>query len=99
MICHKKGNLIFCDSCTLFYHLNCLCPPLTSIPETTWNCPKCISEGVVPGNKEEAIKNLKRMFALPQKQKIILSKSTSRKINKSPSISPRENDYVKQEYI
>lgn len=96
MICHKVDNLIFCDNCTLFYHLNCLCPPLVEIPEGPWNCPKCISEGLVPGNKDEAIKNLKRMFALPQKQKIVLSKNSAKRNLKANGLylsptSPNDN--------
>lgn len=40
--CHKScrvGALIQCDKCDLFFHLDCLDPPLTTIPPTVWICP------------------------------------------------------------
>ena len=40
-VCGDGGTLICCDSCDAAYHLHCLDPPLTEIPEGKWNCPKC----------------------------------------------------------
>lgn len=40
-VCHRSGELIICDECSLTYHLQCLSPPLTSVPSTYWLCPKC----------------------------------------------------------
>ncbi|KAK3754887.1 hypothetical protein QZH41_018942, partial [Actinostola sp. cb2023] len=40
-ICKTSGELLMCDTCNLVYHLNCLDPPLTSIPPGMWMCPKC----------------------------------------------------------
>ncbi|XP_076763687.1 ubiquitin-like with PHD and ring finger domains 1 [Xylocopa sonorina] len=37
-----EHNLLLCDECNYAYHLNCLNPPLTSIPEEDyWYCPEC----------------------------------------------------------
>ncbi|XP_018560999.1 PHD finger protein 12 [Anoplophora glabripennis] len=41
--CRKScriAPLISCDFCELFYHLDCLDPPLTSPPSGRWMCPK-----------------------------------------------------------
>lgn len=35
----KKAPLIACDFCPLFFHLDCLDPPLTALPTTMWMCP------------------------------------------------------------
>lgn len=35
----RIGALIQCDKCDLFFHLDCLDPPLTTIPATVWICP------------------------------------------------------------
>ncbi|XP_055323357.1 PHD finger protein 12 [Sitodiplosis mosellana] len=35
----KKAPLISCDYCPLFFHQDCLDPPLTALPTTLWMCP------------------------------------------------------------
>ena len=42
VVCDDGGVLIFCDKCNGTYHLGCLNPPLTAIPEGVWLCPKCL---------------------------------------------------------
>ncbi|KAG5447792.1 choline dehydrogenase 5 [Clonorchis sinensis] len=39
--CHDGGDLICCENCPVSYHLGCLIPPLTNIPEGVWLCPRC----------------------------------------------------------
>lgn len=39
--CSDGGDLLCCDACPLSFHLKCLDPPLTSIPEGEWKCPNC----------------------------------------------------------
>lgn len=41
LVCDDGGVLICCDECSGTYHLDCLDPPLESIPEDKWYCPKC----------------------------------------------------------
>ncbi|KAJ8956226.1 hypothetical protein NQ318_014957 [Aromia moschata] len=36
----RVAPLISCDFCELFYHLDCLDPPLTTPPSGRWMCPK-----------------------------------------------------------
>lgn len=41
-LCEKScrvGPLIQCDYCPLLYHMDCLDPPLTSLPTVRWICP------------------------------------------------------------
>ena len=33
--------LILCDDCNLAYHLQCLRPALSEVPEGHWSCPLC----------------------------------------------------------
>lgn len=35
----RVGALIQCDFCPLLYHMDCLNPPLTSLPTNRWMCP------------------------------------------------------------
>lgn len=34
-------QMLLCDTCNHGYHMFCLSPPLTCIPDGDWNCPKC----------------------------------------------------------
>lgn len=47
-ICHQRRDqhlLAKCDTCHLYYHLNCLNPPLTRLPKKSklygWQCSEC----------------------------------------------------------
>ena len=40
-VCRRSGELLMCDVCSLVYHLQCLDPPLSSVPVGLWSCPKC----------------------------------------------------------
>lgn len=40
-MCRRSGQLLMCDTCSRVYHLDCLDPPLKTIPKGMWICPKC----------------------------------------------------------
>ena len=43
-VCGKDGTekeLLCCEACPRVYHLDCLSPPLTAVPEGNWYCPHC----------------------------------------------------------
>jgi len=40
-VCHRSGELLMCDVCSLVYHLQCLDPPLVTVPQGFWSCLKC----------------------------------------------------------
>ncbi len=59
-VCQRTGELLMCDTCSLVYHLQCLEPPLTGVPQGLWSCPKCVvsaaarrSPSDVPQQREE----------------------------------------------
>eukprot|EP00111_Clytia_hemisphaerica_P006394 TCONS_00018575-protein len=39
--CDREEVLLLCDDCDNGYHADCLNPPLSSIPEEEWFCPRC----------------------------------------------------------
>eukprot|EP00980_Cylindrotheca_fusiformis_P030496 scaffold24915_cov117-Cylindrotheca_fusiformis.AAC.1 len=41
VVCDDGGDLLVCDGCERAYHLGCLKPPLSQIPEGDWFCPRC----------------------------------------------------------
>ncbi|KAL0272292.1 UNVERIFIED_CONTAM: hypothetical protein PYX00_005328 [Menopon gallinae] len=42
-ICHRLGDLLCCETCPAVYHLECVDPPLTDVPEEDWQCNICRS--------------------------------------------------------
>ena len=42
--CKDGGELLCCDFCPLAYHLKCLVPPMETIPNGDWRCPRCEAE-------------------------------------------------------
>lgn len=43
---NRPSKMLICDGCSAGYHLDCLTPPLTTVPAEDWFCPVCISEGL-----------------------------------------------------
>lgn len=43
--CGVGGELVLCELCPAVYHIQCMDPPLTEIPEGEWFCPDC--EGAI----------------------------------------------------
>lgn len=51
MGCGKADDddeLLECEKCDAPYHLTCLSPPLSAIPEGEWFCPKCLATPGAP---------------------------------------------------
>uniref|UniRef100_G3TQN3 E3 ubiquitin-protein ligase UHRF n=1 Tax=Loxodonta africana TaxID=9785 RepID=G3TQN3_LOXAF len=68
------GKQIMCDECDMAFHIYCLCPPLSSIPdEDEWYCPECrndASEVVLAGEKlKESKKKAKMASATSSSQR------------------------------
>ncbi|KAJ6635399.1 PHD finger protein 12 [Pseudolycoriella hygida] len=40
----KKAPLVACDYCSLFFHQDCLDPPLTALPTGLWMCPNHVEQ-------------------------------------------------------
>ena len=39
--CSKMGDLLCCELCPAVYHLDCLTPSLSEVPDNEWFCPVC----------------------------------------------------------
>ncbi|ALC44637.1 Mi-2, partial [Drosophila busckii] len=53
-VCKDGGELLCCDSCPSAYHTFCLNPPLDTIPDGDWRCPRCSCPPLV-GKAEKII--------------------------------------------
>jgi PHD and RING finger domain-containing protein 1 len=39
--CDREDRMLLCDGCDLGYHLECLDPPMDTVPLEEWFCPEC----------------------------------------------------------
>lgn len=49
-ICRKScriAPLLACDYCPLYFHLDCLDPPMTAFPSGRWMCPNHVEQFLV----------------------------------------------------
>jgi PHD-finger len=46
-VCDDGGSLVICDGCEGEYHIECLRPPLKSVPEGHWECDECVDRKVL----------------------------------------------------
>lgn len=41
-VCGDGGELLCCDTCPKGFHLQCIDPPISSVPRGRWLCPECV---------------------------------------------------------
>eukprot|EP00854_Cymbomonas_tetramitiformis_P034632 gene34632-biopygen34664 len=52
-VCRKadgEAEMLSCDACNRGYHLWCLIPALSEVPEGEWLCPRCSGTGMQAAN-------------------------------------------------
>lgn len=77
--CHKaaySNRMLFCDACDKGFHMECLVPPLSSLPEGRWICPVCVEE---PSLSTDLVDHLRGGIdpRIASKQKLLRRSSTS----------------------
>ncbi|KAL2010572.1 hypothetical protein VTN00DRAFT_6379 [Thermoascus crustaceus] len=55
-----RPSILVCDSCENGYHKYCLDPPLNTVPEYDWHCPKCLVGTGEFGFEEGGVYSLKQ---------------------------------------
>ncbi|KAJ7183171.1 hypothetical protein C8R46DRAFT_885015 [Mycena filopes] len=63
-ICLQKGDdarILFCDSCDRGWHMDCLDPPVESMPRGKWYCPVC--PNAAPTERETSVASSSRSAA------------------------------------
>lgn len=89
-ICKKNSDLhliIDCDKCKNYYHINCLDPPLDSVPKKTkqygWECSKCTHDDTESENEEIVDLNAPRSLRNDRKREEKKAFNLSTYLNKS----------------
>ena len=53
----REDVMLICDGCLKGYHLDCLDPPLDSVPaESPWCCTTCLQQGLTPAILDELLR-------------------------------------------
>lgn len=53
----SAGTILICDNCDDEYHMGCLDPPVFSVPEGDWFCPKCDPDAYAALRKRSMIEH------------------------------------------
>lgn len=58
-VCHRLGDLLCCETCPAVFHLECVDPPLSDVPNEDWQCQLCkshklsgVSDCILPLEKQ-----------------------------------------------
>ncbi|XP_019749721.1 PHD and RING finger domain-containing protein 1 isoform X2 [Hippocampus comes] len=55
-VCHgsdREDRLLLCDGCDAGYHMECLTPPLDTVPVEEWFCPECVANNNSGSGEEQ----------------------------------------------
>lgn len=65
-ICNQSDRediMLLCDGCDAGYHMDCLMPPLTEIPEGSWYCDNCFASEVTDDDIPEVLAEMESFVA------------------------------------
>ncbi|XP_065812724.1 PHD and RING finger domain-containing protein 1 isoform X2 [Labrus bergylta] len=71
----REDRLLLCDGCDAGYHMECLTPPLDSVPVEEWFCPECVANN---RNSRGTAEELSETESLPSSAVPTTSRSQSR---------------------
>ncbi len=94
-VCFSKRDrtsTILCDICDSEYHMDCLSPPLLSLPSTDWFCPTCVnvimSSKVGKGGRKGMMTT---PFKSPNKVKSKVTKASTKLAMKAKAIKSNQS--------
>ncbi|XP_023205530.1 PHD and RING finger domain-containing protein 1 [Xiphophorus maculatus] len=61
-----EDRLLLCDGCDAGYHMECLTPPLDSVPVEEWFCPECEANNRQSRGSAEEISDTDSLFSTPR---------------------------------
>lgn len=65
-ICNQSNRediMLLCDGCDAGYHMDCLTPPLTEIPDGSWYCDNCFASEVTDDDIPEVLAEMESFVA------------------------------------
>lgn len=90
--CDREDRLMLCDGCDFGYHMECLDPPLETVPIEEWFCPECSAAAAASTQVEVRSRRItqpaaghSRVIARTGAFEIVRSRILARRTNSSPS--------------
>ncbi|KAI5095905.1 bromodomain adjacent to zinc finger domain protein 2A [Silurus meridionalis] len=92
-VCHKGDNdasLLLCDGCDRGWHMFCLRPKVTQVPEGDWFCPTC--------NSMETVEDSQRKLSARQREKARKRRPVTVGESSNEEPRPKQNMTTRQKY-
>ena len=52
-VCNEPGEVLCCATCSLVFHIHCVCPKLLEEPPNDWTCAYCVAADDMGVKKDE----------------------------------------------
>lgn len=62
----REDTMLLCDGCDQGYHMQCLSPALTEIPEGSWYCDNCFSSDTSDEDISQLIEEMEMEVGIPE---------------------------------
>ncbi|XP_037819834.1 uncharacterized protein LOC119609195 [Lucilia sericata] len=88
----REDVMLLCDHCNQGYHMDCLSPPLTEVPEGSWFCDNCVDSEDESDDEEEDLNMLYediRDMGLPE------SRFRVREVQQPRILRTRQNERIR----
>lgn len=97
----RVAPLISCDFCCLYFHMDCLDPPLTTVPSGRWMCPNHVEHYLVKKKKRNSFSIFFIInFSLLQDSKLLTSISATERIKLWDKFNgPVDQDAIRLEFF
>ncbi|TMS36169.1 hypothetical protein L596_003404 [Steinernema carpocapsae] len=92
----NEAQLLLCDSCDNCYHMGCLSPPLSAVPDGYWYCPQCERERAAhaPSSQAASSRVRRQITRTALSQNV---RSSLRNLVNPDAEEPEESDYSDEE--
>lgn len=77
----REDTMLLCDGCDQGYHMECLIPPLTEIPEGRWYCDNCFGSDTSEEDISQLIEEMEMEVGIPE------TRLRVRRVNAAPRIT------------
>lgn len=62
----REDSMLLCDGCNQGYHMDCLIPALTEIPDGSWYCDNCFSSDTSEEDINQLIEEMQTEVGIPE---------------------------------
>lgn len=90
----REDVMLLCDHCNQGYHMDCLSPPLTEVPDGSWYCDNCVDS-----QEEEEDEDLHMLYEDIRDMGIPESRLRVREVHQPRILRTRQNERIRAAII